>query len=613
MEDVNRLLPVGTLLRNGTYRIERSIGSGGFGNTYMVRHLGLDAEMVVKEFFMKGINLRAKDNTVTVSVPDNRVTYESQREKFKKEAQRLWKLKSDHIVGVHDIFEENGTVYYVMDFIEGESLDDRLKRETSPLTEREVTAILNQILDALEVIHNNKPTPIFHLDIKPNNILMSPNGTAVLIDFGASKQLSGDHEGVTSTTMTYTKGYAPSEQMDGRSENIGAWTDLYALGATLYKLLTSNQPPEPSDVINEGADAFSFTPQVSSKLTELILWMMQPSRKRRPQSVSEVRQWLKSHTESDYSNTSQPVTEKNAEPADNPHSDSDETVICSTESTSARRESNAQVMERTNVYCRSFTVNGVSFKMIRVEGGIFTMGATYEQGSDVESDEKPAHQVTLSSYYIGETVVTQALWQAVMGTTVLQQRNKANKEWPLRGVGTNYPMYYISWDECQEFVRKLNSLTGKNFRLLTEAEWEYAARGGNKSQGYKYSGSSMLGNVAWYTQNSGDETHPVKTKSPNELGIYNMSGNVWEWCQDWYGSYDSSFLMNFTVKYLYQLFFLLRGGTSSQTNPTGPSSGRSRVCRGGSWCSSLKGCRVSRRGSFLHDDRSYNLGMRLAL
>lgn len=171
MKDGNKLLPEGTLLRNGTYRIERSLGSGGFGNTYLVRHIGLDAKMVVKEFFMKGINLREGSNTVTVSVPDNRFTFESQRAKFKKEAQRLWKLKSDHIVVVHDIFEENGTIYYVMDFIEGEPLDARLKWEDAPLQESEVIDILNQLLDALATIHYDKPKPIFHLDIKPSNIL----------------------------------------------------------------------------------------------------------------------------------------------------------------------------------------------------------------------------------------------------------------------------------------------------------------------------------------------------------------------------------------------------------------------------------------------------------
>ena len=240
---------------------------------------------------------------------------------------------------------------------------------------------------------------------------------------------------------------------------------------------------------------------------------------------------------------------------------------------------------------QTFTANGVSFKMIRVNGGTFTMGATSEQESDAESDEKPAHQVTLSTYYIGETEVTQDLWQAVMGSTVAQQRDKANKEWSLRGGGGNYPMYYISWEECQTFISRLNSLTGRSFRLPTEAEWEFAARGGNQSRGYKYSGSNSLGNVAWNTDNSGNETHPVKQKSPNELGLYDMSGNVWEWCQDCYGSYSSS----------------------SQTNPTGASSGSYRVYRGGSWGNDAGDCRVSVRNDYAPDARGDYLGLRLVL
>ena len=228
---------------------------------------------------------------------------------------------------------------------------------------------------------------------------------------------------------------------------------------------------------------------------------------------------------------------------------------------------------------RTFTVNGVSFEMIAVEGGTFTMGATDEQASDAYSDEKPTHQVTLSSYYIGKTEVTQELWQAVMGST------------PSNFSGTNLPVEKVSWDDCQTFITKLNSLTGKNFRLPTEAEWEFAARGGNKSLGYKYSGSNMLSNVAWFYDNSSSKTHPVGTKAPNELGIYDMSGNVMELCSDWYGSYS----------------------TGSQTNPIGPDSGSDRVRRGGSWFYNARTCRVSYRASQNPTYRSVDLGLRLAL
>lgn len=225
-------------------------------------------------------------------------------------------------------------------------------------------------------------------------------------------------------------------------------------------------------------------------------------------------------------------------------------------------------------------VGSVSFRMIRVQGGTFTMGATSEQGSDAYDWEKPVHRVTLGGYYIGETEVTQALWTAVMG------RN------PSYFKGDNLPVEEVSWEACQEFIRKLNQMTGKNFRLPTEAEWEYAARGGNKSCGYKYSGSNYFGAVAWYEKNSGGRTHDVGTKSPNELGIYDMSGNVFEWCSDWYGEYSSS----------------------SQINPQGPKSGVYPVYRGGSWISHARHCRISQRGyNWFADRNSRFIGLRLVL
>ena len=226
-----------------------------------------------------------------------------------------------------------------------------------------------------------------------------------------------------------------------------------------------------------------------------------------------------------------------------------------------------------------FSIGNVRFEMVRVEGGIFTMGATAEQGSDADSDEKPTHQVTLSSYSIGKTEVTQALWEAVMGSN------------PSYFKGSNLPVEQVSWEDCKTFIRKLNALTGKNFRLPTEAEWEFAVRGGNKSRGYKYSGSNTLSNVAWYGDNSSYKTHPVATKAPNELGIYDMSGNVYEWCSDWYSSYSSS----------------------SQYNPTGPFSGSRRVLRGCSWDFGAWFCRVSHRGYAHPATRHHDRGLRLAL
>ena len=222
---------------------------------------------------------------------------------------------------------------------------------------------------------------------------------------------------------------------------------------------------------------------------------------------------------------------------------------------------------------------GISIDMVRVEAGTFTMGATPEMKYP-EDREKPTHQVTLTNdYYIGKHEVTQALWQAVMGN---------NPSW---FKGDNLPVENVSWDDCQEFISKLNRITGKVFRLPTEAEWEYSARGGKKSRGYQYSGSNNLSDVAWYEDNSDSKTHAVGTKQSNELGIYDMSGNVWEWCQDWYGYFSSS----------------------SQTNPAGANSGSNRVSRGGCWGYSAWYCRSSCRDIDSSDGHSYDLGLRLVL
>lgn len=224
------------------------------------------------------------------------------------------------------------------------------------------------------------------------------------------------------------------------------------------------------------------------------------------------------------------------------------------------------------------TVNGVQYCMIKVEGGTFTMGATSEQGSDAYDDEKPTHQVTLSTYYIGRTEVTQALWEAVMGSN------------PSSFKGKKLPVENVSYNDCKQFIEKLNVMTGQDFRLPTEAEWEFAARGGNQSHGYKYSGSNYLDDVAWFAGNSGGETNTVATKRPNELGIYDMSGNVSEWCRDSYAKYTSR----------------------PQTNPRG-GSGSNRVGRGGSWIVGARGCRVSFRYGISPDYRNDDLGLRLVL
>ena len=230
---------------------------------------------------------------------------------------------------------------------------------------------------------------------------------------------------------------------------------------------------------------------------------------------------------------------------------------------------------------RTFTVNGVTFKMMAVEGGTFAMGATRNQsGGNVSYNEKPVHLVTLSDYYIGQTEVTQALWQAVMGS------NPSNFTGDLKR-----PVEMVSWNQCQQFISKLNQMTGMNFRMPTEAEWEFAARGGNKSMGNMYAGSNFIDDVAWYIENANSTTHPVGTKKPNELGIYDMSGNIYEYCQCGYADYPSE----------------------PQFNPTGPETDTSRIIRGGSIDYADDYCRISRRWYDYPNSKWKDQGLRLAL
>ena len=295
------MLPVGTILHD-TYHIDSYLSSGGFGNTYVVTHIAFNETYAVKEFFMRGVTQRdGYSTTVSVSNQEKVEEFNSQREKFKKEALRLRKLNNKHIVRVHDLFEENGTAYYVMDYIDGESLKERLARTKQPLSESEVNKILPQILDALNEVHSQN---IWHLDLKPANIMLDKQGTVKLIDFGASKQFNVQKGGATtSTAVSYTNGYAPREQMEQSYEKFGPWTDFYALGATLYNLLSNQRPPLPTDIDDDLSKdkhlALPLPSGVSEKMKSLVLWLMKTNRQERPASVQKIQDYMKRPSFSD--------------------------------------------------------------------------------------------------------------------------------------------------------------------------------------------------------------------------------------------------------------------------------------------------------------------------
>ena len=539
-------LRVNSTLQGGKYRIIEKLGQGGFGITYLAENTMLEGKVAIKEFFFKEYCER-DDSTSCVTIPKsgNREIVERFKQKFIKEARTIFRLNHPNIVRILDVFEENDTAYYVMEYIEGESLSDMVTRRGAT-PEAEAIGYVKDAASALEYIHSKN---INHLDIKPGNlVLRKEDGKVLVIDFGVAKQYDlATSQGTTTTPVGISYGYSPAEQyLKNGVQAFSPQSDVYALAATLFKLLTGNTPPEAMEIQDEGLPVDELLKKHISRPVISAIAMAMKGRHERTQSVAEFVGNL----------------------------NSDATIVIPDPAEAEPKRQQPEVKTT-----RTFEVGGVLFDMVWVDGGTFCMGATSEQGSDANDREKPVHSVTLSGYYIGKTEVTQVLWKAVMGSN------------PSYWKGDNLPVERVSWDDCQEFIRKLNSLTGQNFRLPTEAEWEFACRGGNNSRGYKYSGSNYIDNVAWYDGNSGEKTHPVATKSPNELGIYDMSGNVGEWCGDWYGGYSSG----------------------AQINPKGPYDGSFRVDRGGSWYSSARGCRSSYRFNYSLGDRSNVLGLRLAL
>ena len=618
-------LQPGSTLQNGKYEIQRVLGQGGFGITYLALQRNLQRTVVIKEFFMEGHCTREEQtHHVTIATGGDRSLVEMFYDKFFKEACHIAQLEHPNIVSIIDVFEENSTAYYVMKYAPNGSLEAKVKRE-GHLSEPEATRYILKVADALRFVHEHKMT---HLDVKPDNILLSEKDEPWLVDFGLSKQYDYTGKATSFTPLGYSNGYAPIEQyMPGGAGTFSPESDIYSLGATFFKLLTGITPPDASTIANEGLPLQALKDKgVSQSTIYVIFQAMEHLRKDRLHDMGRFISLLEEGPVQgptkqpatqplSQPNTVQTIISGETEPAAGvPHKEQAEAqpkpqpkqsytpvlekkrtnwaglgvalmvivvivaIVFMLNNNSQDISAETFVNEAWTNETKTFEANGVSFTMIPVEGGTFTMGATSEM-TEPFSDEEPTHQVTLSSYYIGETEVTQALWEAVMGSN------------PSRFKGDNLPVEKVSWHDCQTFISRLNSLTGKRFRLPTEAEWEFAARGGNQSRHTQYSGSSRIDDVAWYEDNSGYKTHPVKTKQPNELGIYDMTGNVWEWCHDWYDSYSSY----------------------AQTDPTGASSGSDRVSRGGSWGDSPRFCRSSYRNSWSPWKLGTNLGLRLVL
>ena len=595
-DDISTLRP-GTVLHAGTYRIIKFLSKGGFGCTYLAEHLLLEERVAVKELFLSEWCNRDDSGTISVAVTSKVRTVERLHRKFIDEAKAQRRMNHPGVIKVSDVFEENGTAYYVMDYIDGESLKDRMRRLGHGMSEAEALGYIRQVCDALAYVHS---TGRLHLDIKPGNIMIDRSGRAILIDFGVSKQYDAESGENHSTLLGVTPGYSSPEQKSGEMKHFSPASDIYSLGATLFNLLTG-KVISTTDLRISGEPLPPLPADITTATLQAIEAALQLEKDRRPQSIAEFLEILNgAPAEAELVEEVTPDSPKEPDttqiidkpnPTKPPRKDSQKpsdpekigsrirrnvfwfsmsfiaAIIIAVflasgngDDVSNKESAPATAMETSTDKGLSFNVKGVKFDMVRVAGGTFEMGS---DDSDAYDCEKPVHSETVNDFYIGSTEVTQDLWEAVMGIN------------PSNFKGGNLPVENVSWDDCQIFCERLSELTNRRFRLPTEAEWEYAARGGSRSKGYRYSGGDDLETIAWSYVSYG-ATRPVASKQPNELGLYDMSGNVWERTAD------------------------LCGGSG-------------RVVRGGSWKFPAYCSRPSYRYCESSDEIHSDFGLRLAL
>lgn len=612
-EDEIITLPVGTLLQNGRYRIVRFISSGGFGCTYEAEHTRLKIRVAIKELFVKDFCNRDSDSkTVTLGIRSRQKLLNKLEKKFGEEAHALSLMNYPGIVRVTDIFNENDTTYYVMDYVDGNSLAQIIK-SSGPMDENVARRMIVQVAHALKYVHSKNR---LHLDVKPGNIMVDRHGKTTLIDFGASKQYDEEDGENTSTLLSRTPGYAPIEQMGENLINFTPSTDIYSLGATFYTLLTGKAPTSATLRVS-GEPLAKLPDNVSKSSRDAIKAAMSINRLKRPQTIDEFLELLDVKHDDNLlvdqtvvdkipkskvpkPTVQQPTNQPEPQPPVEPGATEDDdyntnsktrlfiiVAVALVVSVAAAffifgnktdEASDSVTTLKYDPISHTITYGDYSYNLVHVEGGTFIMGEGGENIVNRKENPIIPHEVTLSSYYIGATEVPQWLWCAVMTDN------------PSKFKGPTLPVESVSWDECKDFIVKLNIQLNCNFTLPTEAQWEFAALGGNKSAKCNYSGTNQLDSVAWYKDNSKNTSHPVGEKAPNELGLYDMSGNVYEWCNDIWGDYTNK----------------------ADIDPTGPSKGRKRVRRGGSWNLSPKQCLTIVRGNQAHNTKADFVGFRLA-
>lgn len=582
------------MLQGGNYVIIRMLGHSGGGITYLAEHTRLKKKVVIKEFsYWAFCSYRWIENKY-----DPKIRAGISKEYILK-AQLIANFNSPYLVKIADIFEENDKAYYVIDYVEGLSLEE-IVVQTGPLPVNIALGYIAKIGEALGYIHSKQ---IINMNVRPDNIIVrSADNCPILINLGVEdnidiKEIGGELD--CEAPLSTISGYEAMEL--SAPFGIGDFfppTDVYALAATLYYLLSGEPPATAYDrIINE----LIFPPAIPESLRAPLKKALAPARQARYQSVSSFIEAIIAATDTDDEADDKLVIN----PCIEERSDSFSSEVNDAHYRSTAREwkplskklitvsivglilltiivgsyslfHNSDDRENTYDYetniprgpeSEIFMVDDVTFEMVRIDGGKFRMGA-----KDIDPTNQPVQEEVIETFYIGKTEVTQALWQAVMGSN------------PSEFKGDDLPVENVSWEDCQVFIDRLYQLIDRKFRLPTEAEWEYAASGGKKSRGYDYSGSNDINSVAWYKSNSGGQTHPVAQKQPNELGIYDMSGNIREWTAD--NRNDDS--------------------STSDSRPLRP-------LRGGGWYSTDESSRVIDRSFNSPDYRFNGIGLRLAL
>ncbi len=535
----------GTRVRD--YQIIRQLGSGGMGEVWLAHETMLDREVAIK-------------------LLNHQLTQDAEfAVRFRNEARIQARLTHPNIVGLLSFFEEGGDFYMVLGYAPGITLREIINR-TGPIPEQRTLRIFNQIAAALEYAHSKG---IIHRDVKPSNVMVDPdnNDHVLMMDFGIARLLTDGHLTRTGTRLG-TMHYMSPEQVLATKE-IDQRSDIYSAGVVLYEMLSGRLP------FNADTDSEYIIQH------KIVTEEMPDPREVYPHISEQTIGLLRSIT----------VKDLNARPLGfGVPAGASVIPISFNNSIPTTRISDPPPVGQT---VPAELKNG----MVLVEGGTFLMGS-----NDGADNEKPVHEVKVSSFWLSIYQITQAEWRKVIDSN------------PSYFKGDDLPVDTVSWFDAVEYCNRRSLKEGlkacysimkrglfrqvevscdwsaNGYRLPTEAEWEFAARGGTQSKGYVYAGSNDLKSVGWYRDNSGNKTHPVGTKAPSELGLYDLSGNVWEWCWDW-GGYNKK----------------IQG-----SDPKGADSGSNRVLRGGSWYFNDFLCRVAYRSNSGPGGRGSSVGFRVA-